>query len=303
VSGPRHGFAALALLLALLTLLAGCGGGDDGATTAAATAGGGFDGDRAYEDVARQVDLGPRPTGSEANAENVSLIAKELENAGVEDVTVQRPLRNVVGVIPGDEPGYVVVAAHHDTKDAIDGFVGANDGGSGVAVVLELARSLPNPLPGPSIAIALFDGEEARGTRSFDDDGTRGSEQYLDLAENGADGSPQLDQVQAMVLFDMVGDCDLQVPMEASSDPDLYDLFAAADPDVFSGRTFPVDDDHTPFLERGIPAVDLIDFDYGPGSAPGEYWHTADDTIDHVCADSLDAIGEASLQALPAIGR
>jgi glutaminyl-peptide cyclotransferase len=105
-----------------------------------------------------------------------------------------------------------------------------------------------------------------------------------------------------MVLFDMVGDCDLAIPMEARSDPGLYGAFAAADGDVFSNRTFPVDDDHTPFLDRGIPAVDLIDFDYGPGPPPGGWWHTTDDTVDKVCPESLDAVGEAALKALPEIG-
>ena len=299
---PRHGSAALALIV----LLAGCGGGGEepnGPSTNADSAGGAFDGDRAFADLEAQVALGPRPAGSAANAKLVHTLAGELKQAGVEDVRIQHPLHNVVGVIPGSAPGFVVVGAHHDTKDDIDGFVGANDGGSGVAVVLELARSLPNPMPGPSIAIALFDGEEARGDRDFSADGTRGSEQYLADAAHAADGSPPLGQIGAMVLFDMVGDCDLGIPLEAHSDLDLYAHFAAADPSVFTGRTFPIDDDHTPFIERGIPALDLIDFDYGPGPPPGDYWHTAADTVDHVCPQSLDAVGEAALEALPQIGR
>jgi Zn-dependent M28 family amino/carboxypeptidase len=248
------------------------------------------------------VGFGPRPAGSAANAEQVKFLVSELKDAGVEDVRVQAPLHNVVGVIPGREPGYVVVGAHHDTDD-IPGFVGANDGGSGAAVLLELARTLPNPMPGPSIALALFDAEETRGDRPFEVDGSRGAKQYVAAADRGADGSPPLGEIKAMVLFDMVGDCDLAIPMEAHSDSDLYGLFAAADPGVFAGRTFPVDDDHTPFLDAGIPAVDLIDFDYGPGPPPGQYWHTTDDTIDHVCPASLGAVGDAALQALPQIGR
>jgi Zn-dependent M28 family amino/carboxypeptidase len=226
-------------------------------------------------------------------------LAAELRRAGVEEVRIQRPERNVVGVIPGRGSGYVVIGAHHDTKAGIPGFVGANDGASGVAVVLELARALPDPMPGPSIAIALFDGEEARGDRSFSTDGKRGSTQYVEEARSGAQGSAPLAQIKAMVLFDMVGDCDLQVPLEAASDPDLYARFAAAAPAVFSGESSAVDDDHAPFLEAGVPAVDLIDFSYGPGDPPGEYWHTAADTLDNVCPESLDAVGGAALAALP----
>jgi Zn-dependent M28 family amino/carboxypeptidase len=284
----------------LLAALAGCGGGGGETSTTAPSAPGAFDADRAFADLTAQVDLGPRPSGSDANAAVVKLLAGKLKEAGVEDVRVQSPVRNVVGVIPGSEPGYVVVGAHHDTVD-VPGFVGANDGASGVAVVLELARDLPNPLPGPSVAIALFDGEEARGDRDFAVDGKRGSTQYVDLAAKAAQGSPPLDQIKAMVLFDMVGDCDLGIPLEPSSDFDLYGRFAHADPDVFSGRTFPIDDDHTPFLERGIPAVDLIDFDYGPGRTPGAYWHTTGDTVDHVCPASLDSVGEAALSVIPQI--
>ena len=168
-------------------------------------------------------------------------------------------------------------------------------------MVLELARSLPNPARGPSIAIALFDGEEARPERDFADDGTRGSRQYVAYAQTGKQGSPPLDEIEAMVLFDMVGDCDLAIPREASSDEALYALFADADPSLFDGTRPGIEDDHVPFLEAGVPAVDLIDFAYGPGPAPGDYWHTTDDSLDQVCPASLDAVGAAALRALPRI--
>ena len=105
-----------------------------------------------------------------------------------------------------------------------------------------------------------------------------------------------------MILFDMVGDCDLHVPLaRRPPTPGSMPAFAAAAPTVFSGESSAVDDDHAPFLEGGIPAVDLIDFSYGPGDPPGEYWHTAADTLDHVCPESLDAIGGAALAVLPEI--
>jgi glutaminyl-peptide cyclotransferase len=287
--------------------LAACGGddadGDESANGALA-----FDEQRAFADVEAQVAFGPRPAGSDANAEMTKFLAGRLREAGVRKVRIQSPHRNVVGVIPGRRNGAVVVGAHHDTKDAIPGFVGANDGASGVAVVLELARALPDRVSGPSIRIALFDAEEARGDRPFEVDGTRGSRQYVRYARRGKDESPPLDSIRAMVLFDLIGDCDLQIPRETNSDRALYDLFQSAaeeisggDPGPFSGTASPVSDDHIPFLGAGIPSVDLIDFVYGPGPTPGAYWHTPEDTLDKVCPSSLAAVGEAALVAIPEI--
>jgi len=304
MSQPRQRPAAAiaaALAVTAAVLVGGCGdGGEAGA--AAAAAGDGFDSARAFADLREQVALGPRPSGSAAGRVLSRRLAVALRRAGLRDVGIQRPLRNVTGVIPGRGDGSIVLGAHYDTKDGIPGFVGANDGASGVAVVLELARALPNPMPGPSIAVALFDGEEARGSREFAADGTRGSSQYVDYARSASEGSPPIDSIEAMVLFDMVGDCDLAIPREANSDPALYSLFAAADPATFTGTTSAVADDHLPFLAAGIPAVDLIDFAYGPGPAPGEYWHTSADDLEAVCPRSLDAVGGAALRALPRIG-
>lgn len=304
MSQARHRpFALAACVGVVLTFAAliGCGGGSSG-EPAAGTPGDGFDGARAMSDVRSQVELGPRPSGSVAADRLAHQLAAELRRAGVEGVRIQHPLENVIGTIPGRESGYVVLGAHYDTKSGIPDFVGANDGASGVAVALELARSLPNPMPGPSLSIALFDGEEARGNRDFSTDGTRGSRQYLSYAASGLQGTPPVSEVRAMVLLDMVGDCDLQIPREEQSDAGLYGLFADADPKIISGEQTAIDDDHIPFLEAGVPAVDLIDFSYGPGSPPGEYWHTSEDQTDRVCPGSLDAIGAAALAVLPRIG-
>ncbi len=233
------------------------------------------------------------------------MITSRLAQAGVRDAVVQEPYANVLATIPGSEPGTVVVGAHYDTKSGIPGFVGANDGASGVAVLLELARSLPRPLPGPSVQFVFFDAEEARGGRPFETDGTRGSRQYVDYARSGGDqASVPLGEIRAMVLFDLVGDCELEIPLEAQSDAELYALFAAAaearsgSAAPFQGAATAVVDDHVPFLEAGIPALDLIDFDFGPGPAPGAYWHTPQDTLDKVCQESLDAVGEAAWTAV-----
>jgi glutaminyl-peptide cyclotransferase len=281
---------------------AGCGGGnsDDGAGAA-------FDAQRAFRDLRAQVAIGPRPAGSVGARREVQLIVHRLRAAGLRDIRVQRPYRNVLARIPGAESGTVVVGAHWDTKD-IPGFVGANDGASGVAVVLELARDLPERLEGPSIDLVLFDAEEAPRGESFESGGDRGSRQFVRYArEGGRQGSPALSSIRAMVLFDMVGDCDLDIPREANSDPDLYAAFAAAaaqtsNPEsAFGGGAPGVLDDHTPFLQAGVPAVDLIDFDYGPGPPPGAWWHTRADNLEHVCARSLGEVGSAALAALPEI--
>ena len=296
----RHLILGLAASAALA--LPACG--DDGAD--ARTPADRFDAERAMEDVRAQVALGPRPAGSKANAKQARLLARRLRAAGVEDVRVQKPHLNVVGTIPGRKRGSIVVGAHHDTYD-IPGFVGANDGASGVAVVLELARSLPERVGGPDLRLALFDAEEARPGRSFSVDGTRGSRQYVRYAKRDRrrKGSPPLRSVEAMVLFDLVGDCDLQIPRESNSDAGLYAAFADASAEAdgdaapFEGTAPGVEDDHVPFLEEGIPAVDLIDFTFGGDDTPGAHWHTTEDTIDKVCVESLDAVGEAAVRAVP----
>lgn len=292
---------AAALLVAVVT---GCGGSDGGEPPTPAD--GRFDAQHAFRDLRAQVRIGPRPAGSAGSRREVRLIVRRLREAGVREVRVQHPHRNVIGRIPGAVPGTVVVGAHHDTKD-IPGFVGANDGASGVAVLLELARSLPPRLPGPSVQLVFFDAEEARGNRPFDLDGARGSSQFVRYARDGGlQGSPPLGEIRAMVLFDLVGDCTLGIPREGNSDPGLYRLFADAAQGLagqspFVGTAAPILDDHIPFADAGVPSVVLVDFEFGPGPSPGAFWHTRRDNLGHVCAPSLDAVGETALAALPRI--
>ncbi len=285
-------------------VLAGCGSDEPDATAPER-----FDAERAFEDLEAQVDIGPRPSGSPGNRELVAFLVAELEDAGAENVAVQKPYANVVAKIPGKGEGTVVVGAHHDTKD-IEGFVGANDGASGVAVVLELARALATeaPLEGPSVSIALFDAEEARGDRPFEEDGTRGSQQYVTYAETAEQGSPALADVNSMILFDLVGDCELSIPRESNSDAALYDRFAGAAVEAdgsaapFEGEAAGISDDHLPFLAASVPAVDIIDFTYGDDTSPGPYWHTTEDTLDKVCPESLEAVGEPAVRVLDPSG-
>ena len=254
-----------------------------------------FDAARAFADLRAQVSIGPRVSGTAGDGREVALIVRRLRDAGIRDIRVQRPFHNVVASLPGSEPGTIVVGAHHDTRGGVPGFVGANDGASGVAVLLELARSLPRPLPGPSVTLAFFDAEEARPGRSFETDGARGSRQFVVLAAEGRQGAPRLGSIRAMYLLDMVGDCDLQVPREQLSDPRLYARLSGP---AFGGEAPPVLDDQQPFREAGVPAVDVIDFHYGPGRPPGAWWHTREDDLAHVCPGSLDEAGRAVAAAV-----
>ncbi|MEK6277773.1 MAG: M28 family metallopeptidase [Actinomycetota bacterium] len=283
--------------------MAGCGDEDSANGESRASSGpigkaaGDFDPKQAMRDLRRQVAIGPRDSGSLGGRREVRLIKRRLRAAGMGRARLQKPWRNVVARVSGAEPGIVVVGAHHDTKDGIPGFVGANDGASGVAVLLEIARVLPRPFPGPSLVFAFFDAEEARGDRAFEKDGARGSKQFVRYALRGAgrQGSPRLDRIEAMYLLDMVGDCDLQIPREANSNPGLYRRLHGP---PFGGTTAGILDDHIPFLKAGIPAVDVIDFTYGPGPTPGAWWHTPQDTLDKVCPASLGQAGRAVIRAL-----
>jgi len=290
----------LPFLLALLA--AGCAGSTSGGTDKPR-----FDSHRAFNTLKAEVAIGPRPAGSPADRRDARFIAARLRSAGVREVRIQRPYLNVVGRIPGAAPGAVVLGAHHDTKE-IPEFVGANDGASGVATLLEVARDLRRPLAGPSIDLAFFDAEESPGradtVRAFERGGDRGSRQYLRYAAaGGRQGSPPLRSIRAMILFDMVGDCDLRIPREASSDRGLYRLFAngSGRRSPFGGTSGAILDDQSPFERAGIPALDLIDLDYGPGPPPGAWWHTTEDDLAHVCPSSLRAVGAPALAAIPRI--
>jgi len=192
------------------------------------------------------------------------------------------------------------VCTHFDTKLSSERFVGANDGGSGTAVLLELARVLAAAGPRSLTYRFLFlDGEEALNWTWKDPDNTYGARHHA----AGLKASGLSERVRACVLLDMVGDADLGILREAYSDRRLTDLFFEAARDsglgqhVDAGRE-EIADDHLPFLNAGIPSVDLIDFDYGPHNA---YWHTSQDTLEHCSAASLAIAGKIVLLGLPSL--
>ena len=205
-------------------------------------------------------------------------------------------LRNVVGTLPGrGRP--ILVGAHYDTKD-IPGFVGANDGASGVAVVLELSRALRagRRACDREIRFVMFDGEESPAgspDARFLQDGLRGSRAYA-AAHAG--------ELGAAIVVNMVGDRDLSIPREAGSDARMWRMLRGSAERVGAGAAFPprtagrILDDHTPFAQRGVPAIDLIDFGYPP-------WHTRADRLDKVSARSLELTGEPLADMLQRLAR
>jgi Peptidase family M28 len=245
-----------------------------------------FDGAAAFRLLRRQVELGPRPAGSPESRRLARLLRRIVPRGRYQEVP--GGLRNVIGTVRGREPGYVVVGAHYDTKD-IPGFVGANDGASGTAVVAELARSIRRPRH--TIQFVFFDGEESpRGSDDFEADGLRGSKV----------AAPAFADARAMVLLDFVGDRRLSIPREGNSDPLLWRRLRAAARRVGAGPVFPdrtsgnVLDDHIPFLDAGVPSIDLIDFTF-------PCWHRRCDNMSAVSERSVDAVGETVHELLKSL--
>jgi glutaminyl-peptide cyclotransferase len=270
----------------------------------------GFDGARAYEHVRRLVRLGPRPPGSEASRAAQAYLAGELRAYGCaveeHDFTAGGPMRNIVARIPGRSANLVLFATHYDTVRIPD-FVGADDGGSGTGVMLELARLLCRRRNALSVKIAFFDGEEAQGQWADRNsvtwtslNSTFGSrEMAAQMALSG-----ELKRVKAMILADMIGPSDLKLKRDTNSTPWLVDLLwetagRLGYREVFVNAPYPVSgDDHFSFLKRGVAACDLIDFD-----VQSTYWHTREDTLDKVDPRSLAIVGHVLLEALPALER
>ena len=247
-----------------------------------------FDAARAWRWAALQVGMGPRPAGSPA----LRRLAERLRSALPHGRFQELPggLRNVWGVVRGrDRSRVVVVGAHYDTKD-LPGFVGAIDGASGTAVVMELARIVKPGALGPTVVFVLFDGEESPAgapDSDFVHEGIRGSRAF----------APGFRTAEAMILLDFVGNKQLVLRREGLSDARLWAKLRAAAARAGVGSVFPaatqggVLDDHYPFLQEGVPSIDLIDFDFA-------CWHRTCDDLSQVSPESLDATGEAVYELL-----
>lgn len=268
----------------------------------------GFSGQRAYNHVVRLVELGPRPSGSAAAEKASHYIANQLKQleleVRVDEFTAvtprgERTMRNVIGISKGASDRIIALAGHYDTKlFESERFVGANDGGSSAGALLELARVVSKRQGRAySCWFIFFDGEEAVREEWTRIDSLYGSRHLV--AQLKADG--QLSRIQALVLLDMIGDRNLNLRKDQISTPWLTRLVWQTAAELghsahFSAEWHSVEDDHLPFLEEKIPAVDLIDLDYAP-------WHTPEDTLDKISAASLEIVGRVVVAALPKIER
>jgi peptidase M28-like protein len=254
-----------------------------------------FDSKRAFAELERQVELGPRPAGSRTLRRLAERLRRELPRGRFERVPGHPGLRNVVGRVPGDKPA-IGIAAHYDSKD-IPNFVGANDSAAGTAAVVEMARSLRRirrPEGAPALRFILFDGEEATDdSRPFLETGLRGSTAYARRHRG---------ELRALILLDFVAGKGMRIQREASSDPGLWSRLRRAAKAVGAADAFPpgtgsaITDDHTPFLAQGVPAIDLIQWPY-------DCWHERCDDMSAVSERSLDQTGETVLELVRTLSR
>ena len=272
-----------------------------------------FDEQRAYALLERVVAIGPRPAGTVKGKEQRDMIAAELSGCGLTPVREAFEPKTPIGALSlenvyadiegaprgGSPPPIVILCTHFDTKRLGFEFVGANDAGSGTAVLLELARVLSKHPGEVTWRLLFLDGEEAVRPQWVDPDNCYGSRHHAArLKETGL-----LPRVKACVLLDLVGDRDLRLTTELNSNRELLELFFGAARknglgQHVGGPALEISDDHLPFIAVGVPSVDLIDFDYGPDNS---LWHSPDDTLDKCSAASLGAIGRIVLHGLPAL--
>lgn len=281
-----------------------------------------FDAKRAFNHVKAQVEFGPRPAGSAAIEKTREYLLKELKSYGLkpmlDEFTETTPrgkirFKNVIAELPGESSNVIIIGSHYDTKEFKEfKFVGANDGGSSTGILLEIARVMSAEHQSGqkrkfTYQFVFFDGEEAF-CREWSEclngkDNTYGSRYYAEKLKK----EKRTDSVKAMILLDMVGDKDLTIPREESSSGWLVNAIWGTARELgykkqFPSRSFTIgDDDHMPFLRVGIPAVDVIDFEYGDGEEDNSYWHTAEDTLDKISAESLKIVGDVILLSLPRI--
>lgn len=274
-----------------------------------------FNGERAMDHVRKQIEIGPRPPGTPQAAKTRDYITRELKSYGLtvslDEFTTttpqgQKKMANIIGELPGETKTLILLGSHYDTKFYKDmHFVGANDPATSVATLLEIGRVLGSAKEKPKVTYRLvfFDGEEAF-CENWDDcpnedgpDNTYGSRHYVSLLRQ----RNELEHTRALVLLDMMGYKELELGRDTLSTRWLQDIIWQTGRELGHGEIF-VDreegiggDDHEPFLNAGVAAVDLIQLSSYP------HWHQADDTIDKVSAQSMKIVGETVLASLPKI--
>lgn len=311
----------LAFLIFVLTLLA-CSKGKNAAASSATAAPAqpvavsdlppdsspppAFDANRAMQYVKEIVAFGPRPIGSERHKKVESYILGHLKGDDVEqdafDVHPAEgtfPVHNIIAKFPGTRNGIIVIASHYDTNWPLrnTSYIGANDGASSSALLLEIANQLRGKkLDGYSIWLLWDDAEESMKLPWDDPESLYGVRHLADKWQS--DGT--LKKIKAFLLEDMIGDADLNIEHDANSTPWLEDLILKAAAQLgyqshFFARTMAVTDDHMPFVQRGVPSADLIDFDYGYNDV---FHHTTDDTVDKLSPKSLEIVGTVTLETV-----
>ena len=273
-----------------------------------------FNGQRALQEVRDFIAIGPRPSGSQGARNAAQYLEKRLLDLGVETIidefndltpSGETTFRNVIGVISGKNEGVIILVSHYDTKSGISAdFAGANDSGSSTGLLLEMARLLrQSAAMRQDIVIALLDGEECMKSYGRHD-GLHGSRYFAKtLVRN-----ERAENVLAVIVLDMVGDRNLMVSIPRNSSSKLTSLvFDSAREEgarlKFSLATTSILDDHVPFLHAGMPAIDLIDFEFGSAPGKNDYWHTDEDTLDKLSAESLEIVGRVLVRVLNKLTR
>jgi len=269
-----------------------------------------FNSARAMQYAREVVAFGPRPIGSPNHKKLENYILAHLKNDQVEDDAFTAdtpegkfPVRNIIAKFPGTREGVIVIAGHYDTNYPLrnTGYVGANDGGSSTAILLELANQLRSKKrEGYSVWLLWTDGEEAVKNWTATDS-LYGTRHLADKWQQ--DGT--LKKIKAFLLADMIGDADLNVDRDSNSTPWLEDVVYQAATQLgyqshFFARTIPVEDDHLPFVERGVPCADLIDLDYGYANV---FHHTPQDTMDKLSPKSIELVGSVILETVRRLGK
>jgi len=268
-----------------------------------------IDSKRAFQYTREVTAFGPRYMGSENHKKLEHYILDHLKGDQVEDdaftadtVEGKFPVRNIIAKFPGTKDGIIVILGHYDTVYPLrnSGFVGANDGGSSTAILLEYANRLRGggagkKRDGYSVWLVWTDGEEA--VRQWTNtDSVYGARHLAEKWEK--DGT--LKKIKALMVMDMIGDADLDIVRDTNSTPSLLDLiYAAAERLGYQSHFYasqgPIADDHLPFVKRGVPSADVIDLDYGYNNV---FHHTPQDTMDKLSPKSLEIVGDTILETI-----
>jgi Zn-dependent M28 family amino/carboxypeptidase len=268
-----------------------------------------IDSKRAFQYTREVTAFGPRYMGSENHKKLEHYILDHLKGDQVEDdafttdtVEGKFPVRNIIAKFPGTKDGIIAILGHYDTVYPLrnSGFVGANDGGSSTAILLEYANQLRGggagkKRDGYSVWLVWTDGEEA--VRQWTDtDSVYGARHLAEKWEK--DGT--LKKIKALMVMDMIGDADLDIARNTKGAPWLLDLiYAAAERGGYQSHFYaqqgPIEDDHVPFVNRGVPSADVIDLDYGYNNV---FWHSPQDTMDKLSPKSLEIVGDTILETI-----